>query len=767
MKFHSFVFRVSYLLVLFLSNFLQCGEFEETAYTLSKQVEQGIGVMPDVLTETTSIRRTGEIEQRIIFEGHEQFRLQISFTLLDSSGKEQKATIQRRFSLDDFKEGGKRRFEVNHKLMTLSFQDPLFKWHIGFRSSGELTRATSLFDRLIKLREGSNALSSSLSQLAQQAGFKSLIICPIQANPHAMMKSLLSSSGSSFLAFLSRHTSDQEKELLEEAENHLPLLVYDLKRLDNSIFYTVSTLNERACLFYSTNKGNAQSILSDDPASFREELKMKQTCYIHFLKKPAFDTPKTLFYPPNELEQWTKALQEQSTPSHTNCIEVEPLFWNDRIPTGTDSFWLTARSPRSDDVLRFWFERGSFSTLPSVFSFVQFSYPNAERLLHQRSRYLKKGSVKEAIIKSFEQLNSLSSSLTKEQVKVLKVALVTHEMGSQLGSKEELAYNSIPFALMLSEKVGCTTQEQNMIELLLSSPPLFLNHESQDKENPSSFGLLISDAIQAAQKRLSPKSYLEVKSIFTQILLSLMDDKKQTVSFLHPFKPETLSSLCFGLLPLQGQHAGRKLYSSYLWEIRDPLHRDGLHIKRLREKYEQLILDHPDSPWKGKFWRWVDENTAKKPLSPTLYLSYDARERYQPVFKDGRLYTQEGQIIKEKEVMFVLDTSGRLYVGEKKDASSPSEYSFNHASFTCGEEIASSGKITVDGEGKPVLLRNMSGHYRPKIAETALALLTLKEAGVDLSLLLVSVQSDPVEKLPKMKGDKFLSLFQERIQKHF
>lgn len=756
-------FYALFLNALFFFTFLSAGEFEEIAASFSKQVEQGVGVIPDCSLTDPSIRRNGPVLQKAIFENSSQCTLQITFPFLDKFGKEHTATAQRRFFLKDFVEGGSRRFEVNHKTLTLSLQDPLTKWNIGFRSSVELTRAASLFSRLIALGETKKDLLLP-SQAAYKAGFRSLIICPIQPNLPDGTKSTLSfSKTNSYMTFLSRSTVEEETKLLEAAENRLPLFVYDIQKLDTSLFYAIPSPDTQLYIPFSVQHGVQQSILSDDRISLFEDMKMKEVYYIHFITCPTLDEPTALLYPPHELNNWKKTCKTNGiSTTNTNFCEMEPLYWNNRIPGGTDSFWLISSSPRCDDVLRFLFENQNKKSTEHILTFVRQSYPNVQLLLKQKSRYFKDHTIEEAICKNFEQLQILSPHFSHEQMRVLKIALICHEMGSQLGPLEELSYNSLPFALMLAEKVDCSEKEMRMLELLLQQSPINIKETSTEPSKIPTVQDLFKATLAIAEEEISPAIFLPIQETFLKILLSndTQQPHLQLSSLLAHFNTQTLASLCFGLHPFQGVLPARKIYSSYMWEVRDPLHRDGIYLKRAREKFEQLVLEDPQSSWKGKFWQWLDAQKSKKPHASTLYLNEEQKEQYRALFKDGKLYSNNGKIIASQEVMFVLDTHNHMYVGQKKDATEPGDFSLNHASFTAGKPVASSGKIGTDAEGHPILLRNVSGHYRPKIYETTLALQFFQAAGIDINKMLISIKDDPVEQLPKMKGDRFLSLFQ-------
>jgi hypothetical protein len=489
--------------------------------------------------------------------------------------------------------------------------------------------------------------------------------------------------------------------------------------------------------------------------------KKKNPCYIHFTKKPSCQSPSAIFHHPEETYVLPKLLKAEGISfSSTTLHETEPLFWESRIPVGTISYWFIPLTMHSDDTFRYLFEKESLSSITYLIKALIKEYPNLKPLLQQKSFFLQQETAQVGIVHSLRLFHESHISLPQKAIRVLKIALMCHEIGYAFGSKEDRLYNSYPFAQIMAEKLGCSEEEQNMLELLFFDPSSPKSHELPP------FDILFKEAFLARSHAISPGSWIPLKAAYQEALSSFQTKPttSEEIELLRSFSKQTISSLCFGLNPLQGSLPTRRLFSSYIWEERDALHRDGIHLKRLREKYEQQILHTPHSPWKGKFWQWLDSKLVEKPLSPALYLKDEQKQSYCPIIFEGKLYTHERTPICSQELIFVIDGQNRLYVGVKKDGNGPEDPSFNHASFTSAAPVATSGKITLDAEGYPILLRNASGHYRPKIQETTLALLTLKERGIDIGRLQVEYSSDSIDKLPNMEGTRFLSLFQNSLK---
>jgi hypothetical protein len=204
---------------------LQADEFDEISHTLCDQINGGLGALPKLPGTISTHRREGDIEQTLTIENHSHFLIRVRFHAVDQSGKVSEATIERRFFFKDFSLGGRYRFEVNHKILTLSLQDTQCTWPLGFRSSTELTKAASLFTQLITLSEQAAKEDLSLSSLAKNAGYKSLVIGPRKSTIKEAIHTLATASDKdSMVAWLSVNTADEEKKLLAEAENCLPFL---------------------------------------------------------------------------------------------------------------------------------------------------------------------------------------------------------------------------------------------------------------------------------------------------------------------------------------------------------------------------------------------------------------------------------------------------------------------------------------------------------------------------------------------------------------
>jgi hypothetical protein len=241
--------------------------------------------------------------------------------------------------------------------------------------------------------------------------------------------------------------------------------------------------------------------------------------------------------------------------------------------------------------------------------------------------------------------------------------------------------------------------------------------------------------------------WLDVKRCFIKILLERFRSTPRTDNALRTIdrlQVEYRSLLPFAL-PIgtqlfHGPYEVRELYSSYIWEVRDRLHRDGLSLKRRREKFEHLIVDSGKSALKGRFWSWLDKET-KGQLVPCRYVQPKDREEYLARFENGVLvHPSLPSVGGDVEAMFVVDEWGNMYIGIKSEGKSKQDPGFNHASLLCGGNVASAGKITFRS-GKPIHMTDHSGHYRCGAKEMEIALRVLQTMGVAIESIEVHAGS--------------------------
>ncbi|KAB1221293.1 hypothetical protein CJ030_MR2G005662 [Morella rubra] len=180
-------------------------------------------------------------------------------------------------------------------------------------------------------------------------------------------------------------------------------------------------------------------------------------------------------------------------------------------------------------------------------------------------------------------------------------------------------------------------------------------------------------------------------------------------------------------------------------EAIDPRHRYG-HCLRLYFNHwcRSNIAGQP-------FFYWLDLGAGKEIDLPECsrsmlqgqcvkYLGPLERNRYEHIVSGGKvihkesghdLHTSEGS--QEAKWMFVVSTSGRLYVGKKEKGR------FHHSSFLAGGATIAAGSLVVE-HGLLKSISGYSGHYRPTDDSIYRFLSFLEEHGVNLN----GVQIDKV-----------------------
>ncbi|KAK2978880.1 hypothetical protein RJ640_030929 [Escallonia rubra] len=117
------------------------------------------------------------------------------------------------------------------------------------------------------------------------------------------------------------------------------------------------------------------------------------------------------------------------------------------------------------------------------------------------------------------------------------------------------------------------------------------------------------------------------------------------------------------------------------------------------------------------------------------YLGPQERENYEYVVLDGKIiHKQTGNLLDTEKGLpsakwiFVMSTSKRLYVGEKKKGV------FHHSSFLAGGVTVAAGRLLVEN-GTLKTISAYSGHYRPTDDRLDSFLSFLKENGVNLDIV--------------------------------
>ncbi|KAL0410076.1 UNVERIFIED_CONTAM: IQ domain-containing protein IQM3 [Sesamum latifolium] len=230
-----------------------------------------------------------------------------------------------------------------------------------------------------------------------------------------------------------------------------------------------------------------------------------------------------------------------------------------------------------------------------------------------------------------------------------------------------------------------------------------------------------------------------------------------TISFFNFLKPETAASR-WTRVGLNASKVGKglskdakaqKLAFQHWIEAIDPRHRYG---HSLHFYYEEWCKTNAGQP----FFYWLDLGDGKEvdlkecPRSKLRkqcikYLGPKEREQYEYVLVDGRILhkvtgypldTNKGS--PGSKWIFVMSTSKRLYIGEKKKGL------FHHSSFLAGGATLAAGRLMAE-DGVLKCISAYSGHYKPTDERLDSFLLFLKENGVNLDDVEIRKGNDDYE----------------------
>ncbi|GLU22400.1 hypothetical protein SLE2022_384800 [Rubroshorea leprosula] len=169
-------------------------------------------------------------------------------------------------------------------------------------------------------------------------------------------------------------------------------------------------------------------------------------------------------------------------------------------------------------------------------------------------------------------------------------------------------------------------------------------------------------------------------------------------------------------------------------KIDHPRHRYGHNLLLYHDIWSQsnspqpffFWLDHGD----GNEVNLEDCPRTKLQQECVKYLGPKERSDYEVVIKKGKfVYKKGGEPLTSTEgskLIFVLSTSRKLYVGEKKKGF------FHHSSFLAGAATIASGRLAL----RAGILQGIwlcSGHYRPKYESLTEFCRFLEEHDVDLT----------------------------------
>jgi hypothetical protein len=680
------MFRLFFLFSFFASSLFS---FENVDAQIARHFERlstnSLGVLPQLPPEIRS-RRVGPVDQKVTITDDGVLTITLNFMCKTVEGTERLlGSCFKRFYLCDLKPNTtNKRYEINRHVNTMTLFDGEGSFSLSFQSERDLEKAAKILQTLVHRSENVQRSLCDFSNLAKEAGFKYLVVAP-RAQSYSEAFHLLTFSVQSpcLVTWLTKCSPDQIKPLLAESRNALPLLIYDISLLNGLSFFTQATPHLSSFSPCTVTGEMEQSIVSDDTSSLKHFLENTSFAGIRFDQMPDFTNPIAIIHQPLDKHKIYRCAKSEKM--HTHDVMWYPtkvVHDADYIPIGSVTSWIAGLHENSDDVLRYClFEEPISQALLAGTLYREF--PLLQSLLQCKGRYRKESSIAESICVTSNAVSKYSN-LSSYQRRIVKVALFSHEMGAAFGSPEEMAYNSWPLALCIAEKVGFRESEKIALKTLLESPLPCDGKNVKFNETLAFFG----DSRIAEQIGLSIGEWIEMKLCYWKAIaclwkqvpqqaaaaIALLEGERHRYSVLCPFGISRGISVSRGPLPT------RSLFSSYIWEIRDQKHRDGLSLKRRRERYEHMLVENQESSLKGRFWDWAQKDMHS--VFPNKYLTWSEQDAYRAVFEEGRLvYPTYPQTEEEVELMFVIDEWGSMYLGVKKEAEGPEAFGMNHASF--------------------------------------------------------------------------------------
>lgn len=722
--------------------------FNKAARQLERLVSHDRGAVHDVPDEIRS-RREGPVSQKIVVSSDGVITIHRAFRCTPevSGGKPVTAVSDQAISLSSLRKNEKFRVEKNRHACTIRLLDGEVSWNIDLQTSDDVDRAATLLETLVaEAPQAPTPQPCCVSDIVRAAGFRYLVVAPLHPDvAEGVVATTLPEPSPRFLCWLTKHPMSQSEEILRESFNRVPLLLYDLDLLDKSSFFTQSMLGAPYFMPYTIGSEMASSVLSTHGEGIRAVCERSSVIGICFTKMPKL-TPLIGVICKNRDKLAIRKGAKEAGVDTRGAEWFSPKLFNsfDCPPRGTTFSWVEGIRESSHDVFRYVF----FNTVlsPSLFRYTLYrEIPDLRRLMGSKSLYRSGNSIESLVCRTSQNVQKHAAHMSPDSLTVLKVALFSHELGGPFGPTSDLGYNSWPMALAVAEIMGCAEWQKRAVEYLVSNPPLTIDQKKV--RNVSLAGQLLIEAGVASDLHIHLGKWLEIKRCFFEILadeLGANAPAHDVVVMLKLLQNKASVLLPFGIPRggsfLEGGYETKSLYSSYMWEARDHRHRDGLSVKRRREKYEHAIIDGGREGLKGRFWSWLDKEGA---IAPNLYFSKDEMGAAQAKFDRGLLISPalpgaSGNV----EAMFVVDRWGRMYLGMKKDGSGEQDPGCNHASFFGAGPVASAGKITFKA-GKPISMTDHSGHYRCSARELRIAIKALQQMGVAIDLIEVMAGSGP------------------------
>jgi len=534
------------VLLLFFPLFGEGAQFEEL-------VNRSPGVL-DLFPQEIRDQRVGPVGQEVHISDSGLMTITLSFSYRHRDTKKIiTAHAVKQFSLTAVT------YECNPHLHTITFSEDTEKWKIAFGSHEAYMEAVAL---LLKLVQGAQEVcEQKLSEIAREKGFSYLIVAPrvFEKQPF---------SAQSTICWLTKAQSLEN--LRDEAKNMMPLFIYDLEAINRLSFFTTSTFGSRIFMPCTSSCKVIQSARASDSYGFANFLQHTPFAGLVCENDVDLGAPRKIICSSDQKAQMSKL---------GSCHVFEPLFA--QTNESMLSFpWFQGVNSNSIDVFRYAFFHSSLNK--SFFqNILNCEFPRLADLFTKKCPYQKKVSIQDHCVQLMEK--------SKGEPKYLQVVLFTYELGSIFGSKKQIAYNSLPFALAVAEMVGLNSQEKRIVKALL---------ESLNVKKNSPFSLLFVESRYANDASLSMHDWLKLKQKFLALAFPSIKKQKQLQRL------EKEYPLLLSLAIPRGRIDFPEVHSYTVWEERDLHGRSARLLNTYRAQYEQLVVEKKQN--KDSFWEWLE-----------------------------------------------------------------------------------------------------------------------------------------------------------------
>lgn len=192
------------------------------------------------------------------------------------------------------------------------------------------------------------------------------------------------------------------------------------------------------------------------------------------------------------------------------------------------------------------------------------------------------------------------------------------------------------------------------------------------------------------------------------------------------------------------------LHRDFWLEALDEQHRYGFHLRAFHKAWKHEMAEQEQegrgSSEDASFFHWLDHGNGKSVNLPECsqqelrttrveYCNAEQRKSYEIKFvshgevEEVRVqYAASGDVVHTDERskwIFVLDLSGRMYLGRKRKGR------FHHSSFVSGAPIFAAGKIIIKN-GVILAVEPHSGHYKPRLENLLALCFMLAKHAVDI-----------------------------------